>query len=393
MVRLFLLRFFETYFRHRWLYLLPVVIVMGAAAGYLYFKKPTYTAWGILYVNNPSLLTSLTAIQNNNTSWWITPAQATTNEINELLQTDAFVRAVIRETDLEEFMDDGLPKIREIISGVRRGVRVSPAGNNQLYIYATTEFPEISYQLVPAVINSYTTWKINTERQDSLVAKEFFQELIEKYTAELEIAREVLADYYDANPAPMDVTQRMIVEQYQSQILLAGNRYNSALEKEENANLAMAQLESDIRQTYVLVDAPHVPDKPDLSNRKLATQAAAFVGVGILLSLITIAGASLLDRTFRFPVDIENHLELAVLAVTPDVSPRRKWYQRLKPNFLRKEKPKVNLESSETPIVKPLGKEATAALARSNNVVENKNYPVAPDLASSNQAALDLEQR
>lgn len=356
MVRQFLLRFLETYFRHRWLYLLPIVIVVGAAVGYYSTTKPTYTARGILYVNDPSLLTSLTAIQNNETNWWITPAQATTNEINELLQTDAFVRAVIKETDLEEFMDDGMERVGEIIAGVRRGVKVNPAGNNQLYINVTSEFPEISYQLVPGVINSYLFWQINTERQDSQVAQEFFQDLIKDYTADLEGARQALADYYDAHPAPLSVTEVLEIEQLQNQSDLAANRLNNALEKEENANLAMAQLESDIRQTYVLVDAPRVPDQHDLSNRKLAIQFATFLGVGIALSLISVAGATVLDRSFRFPVDVENLLHLPVLAVTPDVSPKRKWYQRFFPGFLKRKilistKGKKNqLEDLETPM-------------------------------------------
>ena len=352
MVKLFLLRFFETYFRHRWLYLLPIIIVICAAVVNFVNLQPTYTASGILHVNNPSLLTSLTAIQNNNTNWWITPAQATTNEIKDLLQTDAFVRAVIKETDLEGFMHDGPGQVRETIYGVRHGIMVNPVGNNQLYIFATSENPEISYQLVPAIINKYLIWQTNTARQDSSVAQGFFGDLIETYASDLEISKKALADYYDAHPPPLSVTERLEVTQLENQIDLAGGRYSSALEKEENANLAMAQVESDIRQTYLLVDAPHLPDKPDLSKRKLAVQFATFIGVGIALSLIAVSGSTVLDRSFRFPIDVETHLHLAVLAETPDVSPRKKWYQRFVPGFLKRKK-LIPEEENQSPLIDP----------------------------------------
>lgn len=342
MVRLFLLRYFEAYFRHRWLYLLPIVILIGAAVVYFLTLRPTFSASGILYVNNSSLLTSLSTIQNNDINWWITPAQATSNELNELLQTDAFVRAVIKETDLEEFMDDGTERVDEIILGVRRGFWVNPVGNNQLYINATTEYPEISYQLVPALLNSYIFWLLNADRQESEVAQSFFRDLIDKYSAQLEAARQRITDYYTAHPAPLrgdrPEGERQEIESMQNEINLVSNRLYNALEKEENASLALVQAESDTRQTYVLVDAPRVPNKPDLSKRKMALQFATFIGVGIALSLIAVLGATVLDRSFRFPIDVETHLHLAVLAANIDVSPRKKWYQRMVPDILRRKK-------------------------------------------------------
>jgi hypothetical protein len=68
-------------------------------------------------VNNQSLLTSLSAVPNNNTNWWITPAQATGNEINNLLQSNAFIRAIIQDTDLEQYMSGPQDQVQNVISG------------------------------------------------------------------------------------------------------------------------------------------------------------------------------------------------------------------------------------------------------------------------------------
>jgi uncharacterized protein involved in exopolysaccharide biosynthesis len=352
MVKLFLLRFFETYFRHRWLYLMPIIIVLVAAVVYFVTLQPTYTAQGVLYVNNPSLLTSLNAVQNNNTNWWITPSQATANEISELLQTDAFVRAIIMETDLEQYMDDGPTRVIETIADVRRGILANSVGNNQLHISATAEYPEISYQLVPAIIDNYLNWQVSTSHQDTSVAQRFFVDLIEKYASELDNAKRALVDYHSSHLPPLSITERLEVTHLQNQIDLATDRHSSAMEKEENANLVMAQTESDIRQTYVLVDAPSVPDKPDLSKRKLAVQIASFISLGIALSLIAVTGSTVLDRSFRFPIDVETHLHLSVLAETPDVSPRMKWYTRFVPGFLKRKK-SISDEENQIPLLDP----------------------------------------
>ena len=44
MLRLINLRLLESYFRHRWLYLLPIVIMVGVAAYYFTTAERLYTA-------------------------------------------------------------------------------------------------------------------------------------------------------------------------------------------------------------------------------------------------------------------------------------------------------------------------------------------------------------
>jgi hypothetical protein len=76
-----------------------------------------------------------------------------------------------------------------------------------------------------------------------------------------------------------------------------------------------------VRQTYILIDAPELPDKPEISTRQIAINLAVFLLVGIVLSSVAIVGSALLDRTFRFPFDVTQNLELPVLAAIPDITP------------------------------------------------------------------------
>jgi hypothetical protein len=47
---------------------------------------------------------------------------------------------------------------------------------------------------------------------------------------------------------------------------------------------------------------------------------AIFVVVGIILTIVCIIGGALLDRSFRFPLDVLTSLDLPVLALVPDIS-------------------------------------------------------------------------
>ena len=152
MVRLVVLRILESYFRHRWLYLLPIVLMSILGVVFVLVTKPTYTAKGVLYVETQSYLASLTAVRDSNASWWTTPSQAVNQEISELLQTDAFVRAIIQRTSLEENMDKGPIIVETIIKSTRENVWAVSLGNNQLQVNAVHEDPEIAYQIVTAVI-------------------------------------------------------------------------------------------------------------------------------------------------------------------------------------------------------------------------------------------------
>jgi uncharacterized protein involved in exopolysaccharide biosynthesis len=341
MTRIFFLRLLESYFRHRWIYLAPVVITIAAAGIYFLTYIPKFTAGGILYVNDKSLLTSLSSVPNNDTSWWLTPAQATSNEMNELLQTNAFVRAIISETDLEAYMTGNQGQVYEVISAVRKSLALYPVGANEISIYATFDDPQVSYQLVHSLINSYIRWQVNTRRVDSQVAQDFFSGQIESHGKELEAARQNLRDYYAQYPPPVrgerPIGQQLDIERLQAEIALVSGRYEIALRKEEEAKLARTQIDSEVHQTYMLLDAPLLPEKSDLSKRKLAVQGSIFLATGLLISLIGILGGTVLDRTFRFPADVQSRLNLPILAVIAAPPAKHMHFHRLRlPHLVRR---------------------------------------------------------
>jgi hypothetical protein len=333
MTRLILLRILESYFRHRWVYFLPVLVLSIVGGAYIFTREPEYLANGVVFVKQESLLAELTSVRDVGFSW-NTPAQDVSEELTDLMQTDAFIRAIIQKTDLEADMDDGPSAVDETIESVRTAVWAVPLGKNQILIGAATDDPQVTYQLVNAAMENFIQWKINSDRVESETALNFFQDLLTTYKANLETAREDLKNYLIGHPEPVrgdrPDLEILEIERLQSELQVAGTRYSKTLDGIESARLALAQVESDATQTYIVVDQPVLPEKPEISRKDLAIELAIFVAVGVILSGIGIGGGALLDRSFLFPVDVVNLTGLPVLASVPYVKMTSDTKQRKK---------------------------------------------------------------
>lgn len=327
MVRLVTLRILESYFRHRWLYLLPIVMMIGVSVVYFLTQAEAYISSGVLYVQRETLVSSLNDI-GSDSSVWLDPSEIASQELDDLLQTDVFIRAIIRQTSLEDSMSLSTTDSEQAIKDARDAVWVRILGRNQIRVFASHENAQVTYELVEATIEVHRQWQINAALSESATATSFFDTLIVSYGEDLVLTRAALQTYLEAHPEPVrgdrPVTELIEIDRLQSDVSIAESRYNNALEKEENARLVAAQVESDLLQRYFVLDAPTVPLEPETSLRKTATNMVVITLGGALISVGAIIGGALLDRSFRFPIDVEHGLDLPVLATVSDTASKSK---------------------------------------------------------------------
>jgi capsular polysaccharide biosynthesis protein len=244
------------------------------------------------------------------------------------MRTNAFIRAIILKTELEEKMGEGTKVVEDTITEARESVWAIPLGNNQVLISAAHEDPNVAYQLVNTTIENFIQWKKNSQQVESETAFNFFEDLLNVYKDDLEATRTELENYLISHPEPergnRPDLELLEIERLQSDLQLAGTRFAKAQDSVESARLALAQVESDTNQTYILIDNPTIPIEPEFSLKDVAVQIALFIVSGIVLSIIGVGGSVLLDRSFRFPVDVRNLLELPVLASIPDMAEPKK---------------------------------------------------------------------
>lgn len=323
MVRLVLLKILESFFRHRWLYLLPIVVMTAAAGAAITMAKPLYSSSGSLYIQSASLVKSLNDLPSASASWWLTPSQVTVNQLKELLQTEAFVRPVVKGTPFETKLNGTPDQLGQVISEVSDSITVASAGDNLVAFSAEFEDAQIAYQLARQLPESYVLWKLNSDRQDSLAAQSFFADLVAPYQEQLDTARSALQDYIESNPAPVrgDRPELELIEiqRLQAEVAQAQTRVEEVRQKEESSRLAQIQAEQGVRQTYLIIDAPKQPTQRVNGVRTLLMSNILFIVVGIILSAVGVIGSAVLDRSLRFPMDATLVLHLPVLATIPKV--------------------------------------------------------------------------
>jgi capsular polysaccharide biosynthesis protein len=324
MVRIVVLRLLESYFRHRWLYLVPIVIALVAGGAYIATKPPTYSTSGQLYVSQQNLLADLTS-SNTGGSWWISAAQATVTELNELIGTQAFIRSVIKKTDLEKQMADGPTSVDATITYARKILSIQPVGDKLVDISATGEDPVVVYQIVGATMDAYVQWKINSGYQESTAASAFFDNLMKPYQDEVDKTRSDLITFLTDHPQPVrgdrPPEETMEIDRLQALVKRSEDRLNSARDNGESARLSQAKSESVTKQTYMVIDQPQKPQDAVLSTKTITSSLTIFLVVGIFLTAAGVAGGALLDHSLRFPIDVRHGLSLPVLAMVPVAKP------------------------------------------------------------------------
>ncbi|MCU0489994.1 MAG: hypothetical protein MUD01_00185 [Chloroflexaceae bacterium] len=350
------LRLLESYFRHRWLHLLPLCIMALAAVAYL--ASPVYISHASIYVRKETLLDTLNQVRQlrdeglvgGGTLQVSTPALSTVNEFKELVGTEAFVRAVIDQTDLRTRMTMGPREVDRTIRLYRESFFVETEGDNLVRFYVEAETPELAYQMASATATSYRAWKISRDVQEGTAATDFFSEVVKPYEQDLVNARKALEDYLAVRPAPVvgdrPVEEELQIKQYNDAIDLANERLRSILAREESARLALSQTERDVDQTYVVVDSPRVPERAEtLLDRWM--YPTVFLSVGLLLSILSAVMLLVLDKSFRVAADVVQELELPVLAQVARSNPNET--QQRVTQLISTPKPSASSEQQAAP--------------------------------------------
>ncbi len=333
MTRSVLLRFSENLFRRWWLYLLPILILFLGGVIYFFVSKNTYVAQGILYVQQQTYLAQLNNLQNSSIGGsFVSPSKTASDEINEMLKTDSFIRAIIKQTPLEAKMNATPAQVDQLITTVRSSITTSSSGNNQLAITASYEDPTIATALASSLLDNYLRWKSNSQRADSQAAVDFLTKIVGQYQVEVQTASANLQDYLGAHPQPLrgerPPSEQVQLASLQKEVDVAVQRMNDTITKSESARLSLAQIDTNAKGSFIVIDSPHVPQSSMASRTSKALTSAIFPLIGLIISIVAWVINSLSDHSYNTAAEVSRSLQLPVVAVFPDN--RRELLRELK---------------------------------------------------------------
>jgi capsular polysaccharide biosynthesis protein len=380
MDRAFVARVLESYFRHRWLNLIPLALMMVGAVVWLLTAKPEYTSRGTVYAQGGSLLASLAADITSQTGW-TSPAKAMADDLNSLLQSDAFMRSVVAGSELEPEMNRGPRAADRTLKDARKAVWTETLGQNMVLVGAAHTSPVVAQQLSEGVIRNYLLWRENNRSNEGVTAQSYFEKLMPQYEADVRTARQDLEAYLVQHPDPVrgdrPTEETFQIERLQAAVQEATQRLSETVAKAEKAKLAGDRSTIDVQQTFTIIDAPQIPPEPSTSRRKQALNMAVFFLAGLLLSGVAVIGGALLDTSLRFPADVQQKLGLPVLGSIPSVRPERK---KRSGRRARKEREEPRVDSDVAP--------ALGAAALGVAAADAALAVAAPDAAAPGVAAV-----
>ncbi|MEM9773088.1 MAG: winged helix-turn-helix domain-containing protein [Chloroflexota bacterium] len=312
------MRFFENFFQNFWLYLIPFALMMGAYAASFYILSDEFASRGVMFVQTETLIDQVATLGDDNINFFLTPSEQTAAEINELLNTDSFIRLIIKDTPLEAEMTAGDTAVRELIGDVRDAIELNVLGENNVEVKVTWDDREVAWKAASSTMNAYIDWKINSDKRDSFAAREFLEQLVPQYENEYRAAIQSLEEYLTQNPEPFrgerpDI-ETLQIEQLRTAIQVADERYRIASDNLEQIRLEEVIVEGKTRQAYTIVDSPSIPVEEEGGLTRQIIIGMVFVGLGVLLSFMAIVINTLLDRSIRFPIETPSTLGLPVLS-------------------------------------------------------------------------------
>jgi uncharacterized protein involved in exopolysaccharide biosynthesis len=319
-------RLLETFFRRPVVCLLPLVLLTGVGVFGVLDSRDVYTARGVMTVSDSTLLSNLSEVPTGaaGATWWETPAQTTSRAINELMGTDGFADRVADDAGIGAMVDSGAISLDQ----VRGWVGTEASGSNLVRVWASTDDPELSARLATATLSTFVTWASEGDLSESTAAETFFAERTETYEGELAAAQDALNGFIAANTTSEDDTipaaKQTEFDDLQADVTRAEARYSNALQRTEEARLAMEQATSDVKQRLRVLDAPVAPTfaQTTPTRRDAIMTVALYVIAGALFSVGLVVLGTLLDRSIRSADDVRNRLGVEVLAVVPAATRR-----------------------------------------------------------------------
>ncbi len=323
-------RFLETFFRYKFLIVLPALITPLIVIPFaLLLVKPYYETTAGLWVERPSYVPS-----TEDWNRYVTPAQNQQQRLTELLKSRSFNEDIAKRAGLGPLLDT--PEGRDdVFEYLNRVIVPLPVGNKLLQIQVRADDPELSLKIAESTVAVFRDRNANERMQQATSTIAFYEQQANDASDTLAISRERLRRYVAANPrlaASADASGSP-----RSSVSLAAldpqlSELSKRVESDEKENdrlrglLEQARFEASAAlegndSTLQVLDAPVLPTRPQRERRRLLVFPIAGVAIGALVSGLLLVSLTAADRSVRSTADLQAMGR--VLGVVPRMGLRR----------------------------------------------------------------------
>ncbi len=341
-----MLRYLETFYRHRLLVIAPFVVCLCVSLGLVAVQPRSFASVAKIWVDRPLLAATVPS------NIYMTPADEQTAVLQELLKTRSFcILAAGRGTlpaDLQtahaaearglvnravSFVQghgtsDAVAPLTQVqlddlvFQTMTRGATVVASGPNIVTVTFQYSDPSVAGVIAQGIIDQYVDEVLGGQRSEAKAAVDFYTAQVASARTDLSAADAKVLSYLDAHPeqrAPnaipdVSLTQLRLDDDQERQ------RYQSLQAKLDGAELQSAIANQSTPNGFRLIDPPLAPQQP-VSRLKLLLEGGG-VGLlaGLMLSVLCLVGLTLSDTSIRNAEDVELRTGLRLAGVVPRVA-------------------------------------------------------------------------
>jgi uncharacterized protein involved in exopolysaccharide biosynthesis len=309
-------RYLATFYRGRRLYV-PVLLLLLAATilGTYYLASTQYEATARIWVDKPALDNVLDP--NSPSSFLVSPGQQQADKLNQLLQTDSFVVAVLTNTTVSGRLTSDAERAR-VIKEVRGKLTVTPLGSNTVKIIYTGSDPILCQQAVQGTIDQFRAWDLTARVEQSAIERQFYQKQLQIYQDQADAAAKRVNDFQRDHPFPDPSSpQYLELQGLQREVESARALLSATSAKIEQANAANSVSDTSRQYEFQILDAPTVPTRPAATLTRLAEYLALGLVASFGLVLCAVAFATWQDTTIRSGEDLQRLTSVPLLDAIP----------------------------------------------------------------------------
>lgn len=340
-----MLRYLETFFRHRALVTAPLLLCTVLSLGVVAVQPRVFASTAKIWVDRPLLA----AVPPSNA--YLTPADEQMSVLQELLKTRSFsILASARGSlpdDLRranaaashepvnralallpgqksrtnpDLSQDRLDTL--VFQTISTGTTVVANGPNIVSVTFQYANPDVAAATARGIIDQYVDEVLGGQRSEAKAAVDFYSAQVNGARADLSLADGKVLAYLDAHPeqrlptaVPDASLARLKLDDDQ-----ARQRYESLQTKLDEAKLQGAIAEQSTPNGFRLIDSPLVPQAPVSRLKQLIAAGGAGVFSGLVLSVLCLIGLTLMDTSIRRAEDVELRTGLPLAGVVPRVA-------------------------------------------------------------------------
>ena len=336
-----MLRFLETFYRHRRLLVAPVVVVFVLSVGWVFAQPRSYDSTVRLWADRGGL------VRNPNDNVYLTIAQVEAGVLNELIATKYFCVKAGRQSPLHDYLRNEAQRPPSLLTKVKAKLGLASYGpvsesqlDNMMFNVISTsttavpsgaeivtmtfhsDNPAISAQVAQAIADEFLEESLISQWAQQDAAIDFYTKQLKTAQAAVAATEKAVNDYLQGHPdlRPSTAIPDARLAQLRRDDDAAHQRASDGQKTLDQAAINRSALNTTGINGLRILDRAEPSPRASSIRKPAIVGAGVASGLGLLIVVIGVLVLTLADGSIRQPEEVQRLLDLRLVGTIPKLS-------------------------------------------------------------------------